>query len=118
MATVTDYEHQRLARGIEGIAALAHEPDDCEMCRSLDLRRRLYGLAEEIKAAGERRVNGTPHEHGPKADPQDDPPPADPPSDPPPATPANTSAGIAAPTGSAAHSDLPAGGPPHRGQVQ
>jgi hypothetical protein len=80
-ATVIDYEHQRLARGIEGVAALVHEPDDCEMCQSLDLRRRLYGLAEEIKSAVERRVNGTPHTHEPKPteQPTQDPPPEDPP---------------------------------------
>lgn len=69
MTTVQDIEHQSLARVIEGAAALVHEPDDCEMCAGLDLRRHLNGLADQIQDAV-RNVNGTPHVHGPAGKPK------------------------------------------------
>lgn len=78
---VVDFEHQALARLIDNAARATHEPDGCDLCAGLNLRRQLNGLADQIRAAVEK-VNGTPHEHGPKGPPQRetrDPPPEDPP---------------------------------------
>jgi hypothetical protein len=77
------YEHQALARPIDGAAAAVHGPDGCDLCAGLDLRRHLIGLAEQIRTAvaADRRVNGTPHQHPPTRQPDPQPEPADPPPD-------------------------------------